>query len=160
MWFHSEEMVTVPELNLGVFIATNTDTGFRLAQGLPRRIVERFYAPPQPATRPGSPSLAGQQAVYDGTYLTTRRPYNGLEQFIFLIIGQVKIRVAGDGRLIVFGRDGAQALGSGRDERLLFIQADGPETGAFQIERGRAVRWLTPLATTSSASGRCGRPVS
>ncbi len=45
LWFHSA-MVTVPALNLGVFVTTNTDTGLPLAQDLPNQIVQRFYAPP------------------------------------------------------------------------------------------------------------------
>ena len=48
-------MVVAPDLNLGVFISTNTETGGDLAMGLANQIVQEFYVPPQPFPRPGSP---------------------------------------------------------------------------------------------------------
>ena len=39
-------LVIVPELDLGVFAATNTSTGGRLVRDLPRAIVRNFYATP------------------------------------------------------------------------------------------------------------------
>lgn len=147
LWFHSE-MVTVPALNLGIFVTTNTDTGGEIAHSLPNRIVERFYAPPPPLPRAGSADLAAQAAVYDGTYLTTRRPYGGLEQFVFLLRGQAKVRVTHDGRLLVSGGGQTQAwVPEGTQGR--FIEAQGPETSAFQIEDGRAVRWFAPSGTVA-----------
>jgi hypothetical protein len=152
MWFHSE-MVVAPALNLGVFVTTNTDTGASLARGLPERIVERFYAPPLELPRPGSPDLAAQGAVYDGTYLTTRRPYSGLEQFISLLIGQAKVQVSPDGRLLITGTSDPHAwVPNGAPGQ--FIQADGSQTSAFQVENGRAVRWFSP--TGAAAYDRVG----
>jgi CubicO group peptidase (beta-lactamase class C family)/fumarate reductase subunit C len=142
LWFHSA-MVTVPALRLGVFISTNTDTGVRLADGLAARIVARFYASPSETLRPGSPDLAGQSRVYDGAYLTTRRPYNGLEQFIFLLTGQARVHVTHEGRLLIATAEGAHAwVPDGPAGH--FIRADGPRTSVFQISNGRAVRWFDP----------------
>ena len=139
LWFHAN-MVTIPALNLGVFVATNTDTGGALAADLPDRIVGRFYAAPSELPRPGSPELAGQAAIYDGSYLTNRRPYAGLSKFVFLLIGQMRAHVTGDGRLIIDGGEGDGAwVPNGAEGQ--FIQANGPETSAFRIENGRADRW-------------------
>ena len=48
-------LVTVPELGLGVFVTTNTDTGRPLVERLPASVVARFYAPPPDPPLPGSP---------------------------------------------------------------------------------------------------------
>jgi CubicO group peptidase (beta-lactamase class C family) len=149
LWFHST-MVLVPDLNLGVFITTNTDTGARLANMLPSAIVGRFYAPPQPPPpAAASVDVADQRAVYDGTYLTLRRPYNGLEQFVFLLIGQAHMHVLSDGRLsITQGGEGhtwTPAPGGGGR----FIEDDNVHTSAFQFENGRAVRWFDPSGTAT-----------
>src|SRR5205807_1125807 len=40
--FHSK-LVTVPALNLGVFVSVNSESGAALADDLPGEIVERFY---------------------------------------------------------------------------------------------------------------------
>ena len=142
LWFHSA-MVTVPDLNLGIFITTNTDRGGELAASLPGQIVGQFYALPSPPPRAGSPGLADQRAVYDGTYLTTRRPYNGLEQFVFLMIGQARVHVTADGRLLINAPGGTHAwVPAGPN--LVFRRADGLQTSAFRVENGRAVRWYDP----------------
>ncbi|HLI66832.1 MAG TPA: serine hydrolase domain-containing protein [Caulobacteraceae bacterium] len=152
LWFHSE-MVVVPALNLGVFVTTNTDTGPGLATTLPDRIVERFYAPPPPFPRAGVPSLADEHAVYAGTYVNDRRPYGGLQKFVFLLISQATVSVTKDGRLLTSGGDGPHAwVPDGPPGR--FVSVDGAQTTAFQIADGRAVRWFTPSG--ASAFDRVG----
>jgi CubicO group peptidase (beta-lactamase class C family) len=136
LWFHSM-LVTVPELNLGVFVTTNTDTGPRLTGELAQRIVGQFYAPRQDLPLPGSPALADARGVYAGTYLTTRRPYGGLQKFVFLVIGQTRIAVTEDGRLQAGGQNWVPDGPEGR-----FRQADGPLKTAFTLDNGRAVRWF------------------
>jgi hypothetical protein len=142
LWFHVN-MVTVPSLGLGVFVATNTDTGGSLAAGLPSRIVERFYAPPPAPPRTGSPDLAAQAKVYEGAYLTNRRPYGGLGKFVFLLIGQMRVRVTSDGRLVIHGGEGDGAWVPNGPSGP-FIRAQGEESSAFGIENGRADRWYAP----------------
>lgn len=92
-------MVLAPELNLGVFVTTNTEGGDRLSNVLPARIVERFYAKPQRSSA-GAPELAAAAADYDGHYLRTRRPYQGLQGFLFRLL-TTPARVTGDGYLTV-----------------------------------------------------------
>jgi CubicO group peptidase (beta-lactamase class C family) len=143
LWFHSM-LVTVPDLNLGVFVATNTDTGERLAGRLARQVVAQFYAPPQDLPRPGAPALVADRSVYAGTYLTTRRPYGGLEKFVFLLIGQTRISVTDEGHLLAGGRIWTPDGPDGR-----FRQVDGPLTTAFAVENGRAQRWFPPSGATA-----------
>ena len=147
LWFHSA-MVTVPDLNLGVFVTTNTDTGPALTMQLPQQIVGRFYAPPPISPKPGVPSLVDDKAVYAGTYLDDRRPYHGLEKFVFTLIGQANIGISRDGRLVTPGGGGGQSwVPDGPAGH--FQRVDGPETTAFQIENGRAVRWYTASGVTA-----------
>ena len=143
LWFHSA-LVTIPDLNLGIFATANTDTGLHLTEGLAQRIVAQFYAPPQDLPRPGSPALVDERSVYTGTYLTTQRPYSGLEKFIFLIVGQTKISVTDDGRLLAGGKSWTPDGPDGR-----FREIDGPLTTVFSIENGRAERWFPPSGATA-----------
>jgi hypothetical protein len=129
-------------------VTTNTDTGPALAEQLPDRIVARFYAPPQPLPRPGAPALVDDRAVYAGTYLNDRRPYHGLEKFVFMLIGQARIAVTSDGRLLTPGDGGVRAwVPDGPPGH--FQSVDGPATTAFEIENGKAVRWYDPSGATA-----------
>jgi hypothetical protein len=155
------EMVVVPQLNLGVFITTNTDTGPALVASLPREIVRRFYAPPQPFPRPGDPVLAQQAATYGGYYLSTRRAYHGLEGFVMRLTQGAQAAVTPDGKLLVAQAGGGGGLyvpdGSGEpghfiglqdDNRLIFF-LDGDKARAFEGASGsqlfeRAPFWKKP----------------
>ncbi|MCC7266826.1 MAG: serine hydrolase, partial [Caulobacteraceae bacterium] len=132
-------MVVVPELNLGVFISTNTESGGRLAHVLPQRIAERFYAAPR-APAKGAPALKAAAEAFEGTYLTTRRAYSGLEGFVMRVAGQVKASVTRDGVLLTQGFDGpAQRwVLDGPAERGLFRSAETGEAMTFAMRDGRA----------------------
>ena len=90
-------MTIVPELRLGVFVATNTEGGTRLSDRLPGRIVARFFAPP---VAPPEPSLDASElsSRYAGTFLQTRRPYSGLEGFVMRLL-TIPVWVTPDGFL-------------------------------------------------------------
>ncbi len=139
--FHSN-MVLVPHLNLGVFISTNSDNGYRLASRLPDRLMAQFYAPPQTFPRPGSPELARRKSAFEGYYLTTRRTYGGLEGFVGLLTGGAAVSTTPEGRLVTGGGEGAKIwvpegpLNEGR-----FIAAQGDERMAFRMADGRAVAY-------------------
>ncbi len=143
LWFHAS-LVTVPALNLGVFVATNTDTGARLATDLPGQIVARFYAQPQIDPRPGAQALADDADAYAGDYLTTRRPYGGLGKFVFMLSHQLRVKVTPDGRLVTQGAGQTRAwtLADGATDHLTAV--DGPQTSAFAMADGQAVRWFAP----------------
>ncbi|MDR3508867.1 MAG: serine hydrolase [Caulobacteraceae bacterium] len=146
LWFRAN-MVTVPGLNLGVFVATNTNTGGDLAESLPEQIVGRFYAPAPAAPRGGSPELAASPSAYAGTYLNDRRPYGGLGKFAFMLISQLKVSVTPDGRLLTHGAQTQAWVPEGPAGH--FVEADGLKTSAFEIQDGRAERWLDPSGATA-----------
>lgn len=136
-------LVTVPALNLGVFIAVNSDSGAALVEELPNAIVARFYAAPAPPAE-GSPELYAQRKAYAGDYLNEDRRFGGLEQFVALLVDRVRIDVSPDGRLIVTGGQGGGAfVPTGQPGQ--FRNAGAAEwVGGFQMKDNVAVRWLDP----------------
>ncbi|HEY3948823.1 serine hydrolase domain-containing protein [Phenylobacterium sp.] len=140
-------MVVVPDLNLGIFVTTNTDTARPLVNRLPDRIVQHFYAPPEPFPRAGSPELVGRAGDFEGYYLTTRRAYSGLEGFVDQLTGGAKVSITHDGRLVTRDQGGVKTwspegpLDDGRfiasqgEERLAFDVADG-QARAFHVASG------------------------
>ncbi|MES2896341.1 MAG: serine hydrolase domain-containing protein [Pseudomonadota bacterium] len=132
-------MVVVPNLGLGVFVSTNTETGGDLAMGLAGQVVGQFYAPPQAYPRPGSEALKDQARAFEGYYLGTRRAYRGLESIVGLATGGTTVKVDGRGRLVTTNFLGAKTwvpegdLAEGR-----FISTTGSEHLAFKMGDGRA----------------------
>ncbi|HYD45444.1 MAG TPA: serine hydrolase [Phenylobacterium sp.] len=133
------KMVVSPQLGLGVFVSTNTESGGRLAHLLPFRIVERFYAAPRPPAA-GSPALKAAAEAFEGTYLTTRRAYSGLEGFVMRIAGQEQVSVTRDGVLLTQGFDGSSErfVLDGPVEGGLFRSAETGEAMTFAMRNGRA----------------------
>jgi|SRR5579859_84018 len=132
-------MVVVPDLNLGIFISTNTDTGRALVSRLPERIVAHFYAAPQPFPRPASPELAQQRSAFAGYYLTTRRAYSGLEGFVDQLQGGANVDVTRDGRLVTNDREGVRTWApEGGLEEGRFIRTQGSDRLAFEMSAGAA----------------------
>jgi CubicO group peptidase (beta-lactamase class C family) len=153
LWFHSN-MTLAPDLGLGVFIATNTDTGTDLATTLPATIIERFYAP-RPVV-PASSALGYDEAkAYEGQFLTTRRAYGGLEGFIDRLIGDASVRAAPDGRLTLT-LDGQSTQWTATDQADTFAPVSGPGLLVFQRQNGQVVRFFAP--TGAAAFERIGFP--
>jgi CubicO group peptidase (beta-lactamase class C family) len=141
LWFHSN-LVVVPDLNLGVFIAVNTDTGAELPSVVPSAIIERFYSPSSavPVTRPMSADAA---KVYVGDYLATRRAYHGLEAFVTRIVRSASVRATPDGQLALLS-DNKSTLWNATDRPGVFQAVNGPELMVFEMVDGRAVRFYPP----------------
>jgi CubicO group peptidase (beta-lactamase class C family) len=139
-------MVTVPDLGLGVFVSTNTSTGRNLAVALPARIVEQFYASPTLKPYPGTPELAAQAKVYNGTYLSTRRAYSGLEMFVGGLIGEVTVTVTPKGKLLIADGDSTRAYVLSRRPGWL-VSDNGVEEIKFDLENDRAVRFYDANGT-------------
>jgi CubicO group peptidase (beta-lactamase class C family) len=138
LWFFSN-MVVVPDLGLGVFIAVNTDTGADLPSVVPTAIIERFYAPPPavPTLRPLSPDAA---RIYEGDYLGTRRAYGGLEGFIGRISQRAEVRVTPGGQLAVLS-DGRSTLWNATEKPGVFQASDSARTLVFETAGGRGSRF-------------------
>lgn len=132
-------MVVAPDLNLGVFVAANTETGQSLTNRLPARIVQQFYVPVRAFPRPGSPALQEAQAVYAGHYVGSRRAYGGLEGFVGLLDGGVTVEVE-KGKLLLHSLSGVTTWTADGDARSGRFLADaGAGKLAFKIVDGRAV---------------------
>jgi hypothetical protein len=127
-------MVVVPDLNLGIFISTNTDTGRPLVNRLPERLVQYFYVQPEVFPRPGSPELVERHGDFAGYYLTTRRTYSGLEGFVDQLTGGAEVGVTHDGRLITTDGGGVKSwVPDGPLEQGRFIATQGSERIAFDL---------------------------
>ncbi len=136
--FHSS-LVVIPELDLGVFIATNSDEGSELSRRFAEAVVRQFYAPPVTFPRRGSTELIEAAHAFEGYYMTTRRRHGGLEGFVNLLIGGVPVSVSPQGRLITGGMDGPRAwVPEGPVSQGRFVAADGDGRLAFRMQDGRA----------------------
>ena len=122
------DMTLVPELRLGIFVATNTEGGGRISDPLPARVVERFYGPARKAPAAGSVDVAEATRIYAGTYLATRRSYSGLEGFALRFQTAMPVTVSPDGYLVA---GGGRYIPAGSPD--LFQAAEGE--GALQFER-------------------------
>ncbi|TAJ74883.1 MAG: class A beta-lactamase-related serine hydrolase [Phenylobacterium sp.] len=137
--FHSG-MIVIPELGLGVFVTTNSETGAGLADRLPAALVRQFYAPPATFPRAGSADLLEAADAFTGDYLSTRRAYGGLEGFVGLIIGGAEVGVTPGGRLLTHRMGAARAwVPEGPVSEGRFISTTGDERLAFHMVDGRAV---------------------
>ena len=139
-------MTLAPELRLGVFVSTNTNTGHALTERLASRIVERLSGRPAAWPRPASPELWAVRSLYEGRYLGSRRAYSGLEGMLLRLQGQMQVHVTPEGRLVTMtgGRvqtwvpEGAAAGGR-------FISDAGWQRLVFLPERGKARQILTSV---------------
>jgi CubicO group peptidase (beta-lactamase class C family) len=136
--FHSS-LVVIPELDLGVFITTNSEEGHKLSGRFAEAVVREFYAPPVTFPRPGSRALLDAASDFEGYYMTTRRKHGGLEGFVNLLIGGVRVDVTRDGRLVTGGDEPRFWLPDGPVSQGRFVAADGDRRIAFKMQDGRAV---------------------
>lgn len=140
--FHSS-LVVIPELNLGIFISTNSEGGPKVAHVFPEALVRHFYAQPQVFPRPGARELLDSAGAFEGHYLSTRRANGGLEGFVGLIIGASDVSVTSGGRLITkpaMGEPRAWTLDGPASEGR-FISQMGDDRLQFHMENGRAVSY-------------------
>lgn len=136
-------MVLVPELRMGVFVATNTEGGAALPGALPRRIVEQFCAAREDEGARTAGGHAEALRRYEGVYLPTRRPYHALEGSAFRMM-QMTASVAPDGYLSLAAAGQPQRFLPGDRPGELRAVDDGLIRGVFAREdAGRLVRLET-----------------
>ena len=130
-------LTVVPDLRLGVFVATNTDSGQRLTGTLAWAIGDRFYGQPK-SPLPPAPGLLREAATYQGEFMDTRRPFRGLESFAFGLRA-TPVSVVAPGYLMVGGRRFVPAGAAGS-----FRLADNPKVEMQAvIENGRATKLIS-----------------
>lgn len=114
LWFNAN-MVLVPSLNLGVYIAANTQTGGPLTQSFPNLLLDHLSGDlVRPPLMP-SPDMAyadhrDYYRAISGQYVSTRRAYGGLEGAVTRLLNTVSVSVDRDGRLILATADGLSAF--------------------------------------------------
>lgn len=140
--FFLSNMVLIPELGIGIFVTTNTDTGRALAARLPELIAQRFGGG-APVYRAGDQGLASRRATYAGTYLTSRRAYSGLEQFVSLLSSSASVRVTPTGYLVTqTGPAIAAWVPDGAPDR--FVSAAGDQRMSFRRDAsGNVIGYVT-----------------
>lgn len=134
-------MALFPELNLGVFMSTNsTDGGTELMNSFPDRILKEFFAPEMPNLPSPSSDFAKRGKIYEGKWMGTRRSYTGLEKILVLggfSGGVATTRVDQEGYLVLnFGGEIIKSveIGDGAfhgrvDEEDVIFQILNDETG-------------------------------
>lgn len=141
-------MTLAPELGLGIFVSTNTDTGRALTQRFASRVIEEIVGRPGAWPRPAASDLYSYRRVYEGRYLGTRRAYSGLEGMLERLNGQLRVEVTPEGRLLT--REGGRIqswVPEGPADAGRFISDTGWDRRIFILEGGRTNRILTSLNT-------------
>ncbi len=153
-------MVVVPQLGLGIFISTNTETGRALTDRFPGEVIQQFYASQRSFPRAGSAELRSRAKVFEGYYVGSRRAYRGLESFIGLITSGTRVTVTPEGRLVTTGVDGVHTwVPDGPLSRGVFIATEGPERLAFSVSDGKARSFQAAAgAQTSERTGFWRKP--
>ena len=139
-------MVVVPELGLGIFIAANSETGQRLTSQLPGRVVQRFFGPAPTLPEAGSPWLKQNAHAFTGEFVSLRRSYRGLEQFITLIDARTRVDVTDAGYLRIGDREASSLwVPDGTGGR--FKELGGWRRMTFVMNQGRATGYYVPSGT-------------
>ncbi len=139
LWFNSN-LVLVPELNLGIFITTNTQTGSALATSYPNLLLDHLQGDlVRPPLMPSPAAAYAQHRDYyealKGQYVSTRRAYSGLEGAVTRLINTVQVTVDGDGRLILTTQNGLSAFVPDAATGF-FTQQDSEDPGPAQETGG------------------------
>lgn len=136
-------MMVIPELDLGIFVSSNTNTGVGLQARFPRQLVEEFYYPQGRKTwRQGDAHLAEEAGNYAGDYRSVRHSYSGLQKFASLFRGQAQqVSITNDGYLLTGAQLWAPDGAPGR-----FKAANGSEVMLFDLDaHGRATRIISDV---------------
>ena len=138
-------LIVVPSLKLGIFITTNTGTGWSLTRRFPQLVVDRLARQPQrPFRRPGSSWLVEHAADYAGLYRMTRRPYVGLESFVDTLGGLATASVSDDGYLVTnYGPLTETWVPSGTQGDFIGVSSNA-RIGFSLDAAGRATRFALP----------------
>ncbi|MCA1799641.1 MAG: beta-lactamase family protein [Xanthomonadaceae bacterium] len=116
-------MVLVPELDLGIFISTNSPPGYALISALPRRIIGRFFERRLEIPAPGG---ADALTEYDGRYLPLRRGHTTIDK---LAADSILVAHSEQGYLTIAAGSGTQRYAPLGDD--VFINTETGETIAF-----------------------------
>ncbi|MGO1068550.1 serine hydrolase domain-containing protein [Lysobacter sp. CA199] len=140
LYFHSN-LVAVPELGLGVFVSTNTDSGARLAAELPGLLLQHYFERARPAPLP-VPAKDASATIkpYLGKYLSERRNHRQFEKL--LTASNADLGATDDGYLtLTAGDETSRWVWEKAD---VFRAVEGSGRLAFLRENGALVGFVSP----------------
>lgn len=148
--YFMSNMVIVPELDLGIFISTNTSTGGKLAYEFQNILVNHFFVESTARERQKpADGFAQRGERFVGTYLSDRHSYGQLEKFISIFKDFTKVSISPEGYLVTTNAAGSKSWVETGD--LTFTQTDGHQTIAFsQDEDGNIVKMFTYLGIAAA----------
>ena len=141
-------LLLMPEQNLGVFVAYNSDSAWNLVNqhlGFQRAFFDHYYpASTVEAIQPPA-DFANRAGRFEGTYQLNRMAYTTLEKFLEFTGGStVEVSVSGDGTLLWTTPWGEWRFVE--VEPLYFRQVDANTSIAFrEDDRGRITHLLSDL---------------
>jgi hypothetical protein len=154
----SANMIIIPDYQLGIFIAANTQTGEELSQNYPKLLLDHFQsklATPTMAHSVKSLPPSSYRAI-NGHYVSSRRAYGGLEGAITRLVNTVELKSDSQGRLRIIDGDSISLSVPGSKPDIFIPQnaADwGPSSkiGAIFMVRespnGRVIGFETEAGT-------------
>jgi hypothetical protein len=133
-WFHSD-LVVVPELGIGIFISTNTDTGGELANELPGLVLERYF-PRARASPPPAPPKNFDAQRFVGDYVGERTAYSTFEKVVLSSGPTASVTARADGTIVTSG--GGNSTHWTPESGLTFRKMEGQERITFLADsKGR-----------------------
>ncbi|MGB0134310.1 serine hydrolase domain-containing protein, partial [Dokdonella sp.] len=128
LWFHSSVQL-VPELDLGIFISTNTDTGRRFAGEFPALVLQRYFQQARASEPPALPE-SFDASRFAGRYNSERSNYSSVEKLF--LSSTIEIAATPEGALVI-ASDG-EASRYVPDGELSFRESEGPGHISFLID--------------------------
>lgn len=136
LWFHSS-MQLVPELGLGIFISTNTETGRRFAGEFPGLVLEHYFPQARSDDPPAIPD-AFDASRFAGSYNSERSNYSSIEKLF--LTSTLDVTATPEGALVISG-DGVTTRYV-PDGALSFRESEGPGHITFLTDADNRIRGL------------------
>ena len=111
--YHSE-LVLIPEHDVGIFVAVNTDPGEQFGGRLVDALIDRYFPIEPPDRSLPAADAHLRQAEYHGTYASLRRNYSDFSK-LALLMGYATIGTNGEGYLTFSGTSTKQYVALGDD---------------------------------------------
>lgn len=132
LWFNAN-LILVPELDIGIFIAANTPDSGPLTRAYPDLLLRHIegMAPIAPVR---TASTSADYSRLTGTYVSTRRAYGGLEGAITRLINTVDIGENDQGNLLVIAPDQVSAFVPATASGFFIPARSNPLSGPLAAE--------------------------
>jgi CubicO group peptidase (beta-lactamase class C family) len=128
VWFHSQTAM-MPEQDLGVFVAYNTDSGSRARSEFLPAFLDHYYPKPLPKEPPPPKDRQSELRRFSGTYFAARSSFTDVSK-IGRLVNAYRISVDSDGYLVSVSE--GDPVRWRQVEPLLFQQVDGKRRIAFR----------------------------